>query len=215
MTRSGLLFVCFCLFLSACAPTNGDMPTLTAIPSATVSPAPTQAATLAPSATSTLVPDTLTPVPPTITPLPTIPTFTPTFDVRKIITATPAPKAECPNENPNAIFAIPTPDSKSLITDYPLAIQNFLAGGGSLQAIYDALKPFESQRNVTKNDPVIRKPTVLLSDLTNDGMPELITSRGLYGSIIYMVVILRIQKITYFTSFQIQQHMLIWRKYKI
>ncbi|HSM71454.1 MAG TPA: hypothetical protein VK851_07920 [Anaerolineales bacterium] len=85
------------LFLTACA---GTPPIPQPI---TVSETPSPAHTSQPSSTPTI----------TITPLPTIPTFTPTFDVSTIVTVTPAPKAECPEENPELVadFSVPDKDS--------------------------------------------------------------------------------------------------------
>ncbi len=85
------------ILLTACAAPSADL--------SAASPDPSATQTLTPKNTSTalrptLTPDTLTPGTPTRTPLPTIPTFTPTFDARTIVTATPAPKAKCPVENP-------------------------------------------------------------------------------------------------------------------
>ena len=78
--------------LTACAAPPADLPAATQTATASATPTPKD--------TSTALSSTLTPDTPTITPLPTIPTFTPTFDVRTIVTATPAPKAECPQSEP-------------------------------------------------------------------------------------------------------------------
>jgi len=79
--------------VSSCAPATQSTP-VPIVDNATATPSPTPTA----DATRTALPSaTLTA---SITPLPTIPTFTPTFDVSTIVTVTPAPKAECPKENP-------------------------------------------------------------------------------------------------------------------
>ncbi|MCG2788039.1 MAG: hypothetical protein L6461_23370 [Anaerolineae bacterium] len=87
------------VLLAACAAPAADIPAASPglVATQTLTPKNTSAAL---SATLTpvldLKPDRSKPETPTITPLPTIPTFTPTFDVRTIVTATLAPKAECP-----------------------------------------------------------------------------------------------------------------------
>ena len=99
--KSVIFLIVTMLLLFACMSPSEGAPTLTATPFLAASAEQTKTTTLAPSATlisDTLTPDTSTP---TITPLPTIPTFTPTFDVRTIVTAAPAPKAECPKEDSN------------------------------------------------------------------------------------------------------------------
>jgi len=76
--------------------------------------------TFLPTATQTSIPST-TPTASTpalasgasVTPLPTIPTFTPTFDASTILTVTPAPKAECPEETLNEVAQSIAKDLKS------------------------------------------------------------------------------------------------------
>lgn len=92
MKKYFLLVLAIILFLNACSPAATQV-----IPSS-LSSTETPSATSTLTATATQIPSTAT-----ITPLPTIPTFTPTFDVRTIVTVTPAPKAECPKENPYLI----------------------------------------------------------------------------------------------------------------
>jgi len=71
-----------------------------------------------------------------ITPLPTIPTFTPTFDVSTIVTVTPAPKDECPKEDPTL-----KPDLKVLFAQESLrslkdqALLDFLNLGGTPNSV--------------------------------------------------------------------------------
>jgi hypothetical protein len=62
-----------------------------------------------PTDTATSIP-TETPTA-SITPLPTIATFTPTFDVVRVVTVTPPPKAECPKETSGSAKEFATPDS--------------------------------------------------------------------------------------------------------
>jgi hypothetical protein len=77
--------------MNACAPATQATQLPFISNSTTPSPIPTATQTSLPTQTPTAI----------ITPLPTIPTFTPTFDASTIVTVTPAPKAECPKENPN------------------------------------------------------------------------------------------------------------------
>ena len=93
-----------CLFvfaLTACTSAQTGTPTLDATASRSI---PSLIATSSPGAVPSQTPY-LTQTP---TPLPTVPTFTPTFDVRLIVTVTPAPKAACPQEDPTV--AIDTPE---------------------------------------------------------------------------------------------------------
>jgi hypothetical protein len=170
MHRSGFVFAFFCLLVSAC----GGQPALTVIPSLAASPEPTKTATFIPGTTPTPTPDsaasphgdTSTPDTPTITPLPTIPTFTPTFDVRTIVTATPAPKAKCPKEKKSlkATFKLPISGDPSTAPKAENEILDFLNAGGSIAAVLkhvNALQyPFDGK--------------TLASDITGDGIPELL-----------------------------------------
>src|SRR5215510_10325453 len=88
------------LLVSACAPASTNTPIATT-QNATFTRSPTATQTYLPSATPTT----------SITPLPTIPTFTPTIDARTIVTVTPAPKAECPKEDPSVVAKFATPYS--------------------------------------------------------------------------------------------------------
>jgi hypothetical protein len=123
MRRLVLLLALFPILLTGCAPAltvipaASETPVLAAIEPAT--PAPTK--TLIP--TSTPAPETLSPGTPTITPLPTIPTFTPTFDVRTIVTATPAPKAECPKEDDSVWVNLKAFDPFGVYEESQLAAQ--------------------------------------------------------------------------------------------
>ena len=119
----------------------------------------TQSVTITPSSipTNTSIPTT-TPTA-SITPLPTIPTFTPTFDASTIVTVTPAPKAECPEEDP------------SLKPDFQLEyysnnadhkIPEFLRKGGAISII------------VNEISKVYNASSYRFIDVTNDGLPELI-----------------------------------------
>lgn len=74
-----------------------------------ISRSATAASSSTPTSTKTSIP-TESPTA-SITPLPTIPTFTPTFDASTILTVTPAPKAECPKEDPSVIAKFATPNS--------------------------------------------------------------------------------------------------------
>jgi hypothetical protein len=148
------------ILLAACAAPPADMPaaspapsTQTVTPSATASPAldltPFDIAQDEPETPTPDTPDT-----PTITPLPTIPTFTPTFDARTIVTATPAPRAECPVENPE------------LIPDFPYCDATGCSGGPYSDATLIYLK---SGGTLDKLES--RKWGVII-DLTGDGLKE-------------------------------------------
>jgi len=156
MKRLFIFFVALAILLSACAAPTADIPA--------ASPGPSAQATATPSATVSLAldltPDPLTPDTPTVTPLPTIPTFTPTFDVRTIFTATPAPKAECPKENGfiSADFQIPT-DGEPILIGVETSILNFLNSGGSIQSVIERLGGKGSSH---------------IQDVTGDGVPELL-----------------------------------------
>lgn len=128
MKKIFLVAFALALFLNACSPATTQV-----VPS---SSPPTETATATPTftATATQIPATAT-----ITPLPTIPTFAPTFDARTIVTAMPAPKAECPKENPSLVpdFQIPIfpgcfDTDTCMFAGSASQILNFLNQGGSL-----------------------------------------------------------------------------------
>jgi len=126
MNKSLLQVLCIVIFLiNACTPSEINTPTST-----------TQVATSTPSPTRTLLPSA-TPTA-TITPLPTISTFTPTFDVSTIVTVTPAPKAECPKEDPSVVakFATPVIDGHYEVYSSD-EILDYLNSGGTLARLRD------------------------------------------------------------------------------
>jgi len=103
--------------------------------------------------TSTTLPvinNTTTPSPiptPTQISLPTIPAFTPTFDASTIITVTPAPKAECPKENPNLVptFYVPKhPDcfdnDQCVLSGTEKEVLEFLNNGGAILSVISRLR---------------------------------------------------------------------------
>lgn len=157
--KPAILLTLLLALLSACAPA------LTATPIST-QPLPavetlTQTATFLPSATPA---PTTTPAPPTITPLPTIPTFTPTFDSRTIVTATLAPKAECPKENPGLLanFEVPT-ENNYFLGETQNDILKFLNEGGTLRALKERLdKAWGWYDNY------------VIQDITVDNLPEIL-----------------------------------------
>lgn len=119
-----------------------DQPTTTSSPLPTATPT----RTALPSATPTA----------SITPLPTIPTFTPTFDISTIVTVTPAPKAECPKEDPVLIPDFPYCENGGCSGGpYHDATQNYLNVGGTLEKLE-------------------KKQWGITADLTGDGLKELI-----------------------------------------
>jgi hypothetical protein len=159
MRRLGLVFTLFCLFLTACAAPPAEIPAASPSSSARTT---TPSAILTPALN--LTPDTSTPDTPTITPLPTIPTFTPTFDVRTIVTATPAPRSECPTitsaKNASLDFLNLFSDEDNRI-NIEKNLLGFLNKYGA-QALYTAIKSQDYH-----DEP-------FLQDLTNDEELEII-----------------------------------------
>ncbi len=152
--------------LAACAAPAAHLPAASPSPSAE---AATPSPTLTPKNTSTalsasLTPDTSTPDTPTRTPLPTIPTFTPTFDVRRIVTATPAPKTECPTIREDAVITL------SNFNDYYPEMLTALNQGAPINKIIDVFgKEFGEHFSM---DPIsIEYKTV---DVTGDSTPEIL-----------------------------------------
>ena len=154
MFRSLFIFITILILVSACAPATQSMP----IPvidntTATSSPISTATRTALPSATQTA----------SITPLPTVPTFTPTFDVSTILTVTPAPKAECPKENPypekefNLIKFVENGNYKNTQEAILVLLNNYGP---------EVLVDYERNEGTTSEEMVFR-------DFTNDGIPEL------------------------------------------
>jgi hypothetical protein len=151
------VFILSIFFISACAPSVTNAPSAaTQNATATLSPIPTATATqiLFPSATPTA----------SITPLPTIPTFTPTFDVSTIVTVTPAPKAQCPKEDPSVIAKFATPNSDGSYEIYsPSDILDYLNTGGTPARLRDS-------------------GSAEIVDLTGDGVNEVVYRGFLGGS---------------------------------
>ena len=161
MKRLFIFFATLAILLAACAALPADFPAS--------SPSPSAKATATPSATASpalhLTPDTLTPDTPTITPLPTIPTFTPTFDVRTIITATPAPKAECPKIQNGLTLALPEPDQAGAPTSALIPpILSYLIAGGNTSDLKFSLTNLYG----------VYSPKITSVDLTNDLIPEFV-----------------------------------------
>ncbi len=132
-----------------------------------VPPVQTSTPTLTPTETQTPIPPTVT-----ITPLPTIPTITPTFDVSTIVTVTPASKTKCSATGitPQINFEI-LPAGKKYI-DHPDIdeILVFLNSGGQIENLDSELRQTKSQ--------------YLITDVTNDGISDLIIVSGIaYQSI--------------------------------
>ena len=161
MKRTLLGLLSGIIFLSACGGNPPPSQPTTDSISSTPSPLPSSTPTItAPMLTQGV----------SITPLPTIPTFTPTFDVSTIVTVTPAPKAECPEENPSLspTFYIPK-HPECFDTDHCVfsgtekEILEYLNKGGTVQsaisrlktAIYGDYEEFDHQ------------------DVTNDGVFDL------------------------------------------
>jgi len=101
-----------------------------------------------------------------ITPLPTIPTFTPTFDASTIVTATPAPKVECPTINPQVSLVLNkvqgfVPETSEIA----LPILDFLNKGGDVNNLIQQANQVYGRGKVVVG---------LLQDLTNDGVLDVI-----------------------------------------
>src|SRR5215211_2457474 len=143
------------LMLTACAQTEIVAP-VSRTQESTVSPSPI------PTGTSTFIPTaTLTA---SITPLPTIPTFTPTFDASTIVTVTPAPKAECPKEDPSVVAKFATPNAYGSYEFYGAGdILTYLNSGGPVA-------PLGKSSAGSKPDANGRK----IIDLTGDGLDEIV-----------------------------------------
>jgi len=119
---------------------------VTAVDAGTLIRTPAYAATPIPTETPTA----------SITPLPTIPTFTPTFDVARIVTVTPPPKAECPKENPSVVAKFTTPNSDGSYEHYRASdIVDYLNSGGTSAQLKDS--------GIAET-----------IDLTNDGVNEVV-----------------------------------------
>ena len=152
MSRNLWLLVTILILVSACTPATQSTPIIDNATS-TPSPIPTATQTLHPTETPTASTPALAPGA-SVAPLPTIPTFTPTFDVSTILTVTPAPKAECPKENPSLLF-----DTQNLwgsdhkqFTDY---LVDFLNKGGSTRSSrthYEYPNEIIQKEDVTANE---------------------------------------------------------------
>jgi len=162
MKQLFIFFAALAILLAACAapPANILAVTQTTTASASLTPEDTSTA-LRPTLTPALdlKPDTSTPDTPTRTPLPTIPTFTPTFDMRTIVTATPAPRAECPQEKPDIDPEFPECIDGRCDWIREADVLNYLNSGGMLEK---ADKVFSAHSN----------PSSI--DLTGDGRKDVI-----------------------------------------
>jgi hypothetical protein len=180
-----LALTVFCFLASACEIPVGGTPVKTALPvtsvavstaSQTLMPIPTLTTTQPPTE---LISTPTIPPTETITPLPTISTFTPTFDARTIVTATPAPKAECSKIDTSLKpdFQLPpSPGSCQTQDCFPTNTANkildFLNKGGTVASVIQRLKT----ANVRENTGYIYK------DVTGDTVPEfMFQDWGLYS----------------------------------
>ena len=169
-----ILLTLFLVLLSACSPAPALPATTSALTVTATLAVPTLTATPSPSTTPY---PTETPAPPTQTPLPTIPTFTPSFDARTIVTATPAPKAECPKEDLVLMpdFLIPLPPAcfdtdTCVFGGTEKEIQKFLNQGGSVNAVINRLR--------MANRGKYRE--YAYQDLTGDSVPDLMFNDFMY-----------------------------------
>ncbi len=148
----------------------------------TSSPVSTSAPSPIPSPSPTIPPPSITPslIPslrPTTTYTPS-PTYTPTFDAAHASTATRAPAAQCPQENPGLVpnFVIPVPtDIIYDIPDSKDSILSFLNAGGSLDALVQYL--IQNYGGYYQNHPDYGTNIYYL-DFTNDGVPDLLVNDG-------------------------------------
>ncbi len=153
------------LFLTACgqsmpATQTATIPVIEQTSTPTFPPTSTQ--TSIPSATPTA----------SITPLPTIPTFTPTFDVSTIVTVTPAPKAECPEETSQRTFNLDNINNNRQGNDYNQDFINY---------ILDYLNTGGSTDNIRSKYP--NPEFIRYEDLTGDGVKELAFAYGIWVDI--------------------------------
>ncbi|HLO29054.1 MAG TPA: hypothetical protein VK249_07970 [Anaerolineales bacterium] len=143
--------------LSACAPATQFAPPPVLANIVTPSPILTNTSTSIPTGTLT----------PSITPLPTISTFTPTFDARTVLTVTPAPKAECPQEDPSVVAKFAIPNSDGSYEPYPVPeVLDYLNAGGTLDGL---------QQSSLKE----------IADLTGDGVNEVGYGDFIFGYSIF------------------------------
>ena len=151
------------LILAACAQRETISPV-------TTTQEPTTTPSLAPTGTSTPIP-TATPTA-SITPLPTIPTFTPTFDVRAIVTVTPASKAKCPETIPYSDTAVDL--FKLMMKSKAETVEEVIL------SYLDAYDP-EPMVEYAQNAWGTAKEHSAFQDFTNDSLPELAmgTSTGI------------------------------------
>lgn len=150
-----------------------SLPVLTSTSSPFPLPSPSQTIHPSPSITPTLIPS----LHPTTTYTPS-PTYTPTFDAVHASTATPAPAAQCPQENPGLVpnFVIPVPTN--IIYDIPEskdAILGFLNAGGRLDALVQYL--VQNYGGYYQNHPDYGT-NIYGMDFTNDGVPDLLVNDG-------------------------------------
>jgi len=180
MKRLAIFVLSLLWVLGACAPTTQIMPAPVSPAIATSSPTPTNTFTTTPTETPTASTPALAPHRPggsvpggaSVTLLPTIPTFTPTFDVSTIVTVTPAPQAECPEEKPLLLPNLTNTQNFPIDTQEVL---DSLNNGISISAIANAVNP-----------PGFN-PIISLEDVTGDNVSELllINSEPIYHLYIY------------------------------
>ena len=119
--------------------------------------------------TATVQPTTTPISVPSITPLPlatisTVLPLTATFDASQRITRTPAPEAQCPQENPTLIPDFSSMSQGGMYTDKSQPVLDFLNAGGTRQIVIQTLC----------NSCTQPKDGLFERDLTGDGVAELI-----------------------------------------
>ncbi len=185
MYRSTLAILLLAFLLSACANPTPLPAAETGTPTVNLTPVTGTPDTVAPDSAASPKGDTSTPQPPTPTPtlstptrtpLPTIPTFTPTFDVRTIVTATPAPKAVCPKEDPLAkmdlIFPKNFEDMFNPDSVNEEKILNYLNRGGNISRL--AMLIGKAYRDAYGWKVERGEQLYAFDDLTADGVKELL-----------------------------------------
>lgn len=171
--KPSIMLILLLVLLSACSPALTATPVSTQPLTVAETPTPLLSAVEIPSATpTTSETPTLSPTR-TITPLPTIPTFTPTFDTRTIVTATPAPKAECPKGDSSLKLNVRF-DDHTINADEE--ILKFLNSGGSMKVIVNELAK------------VYGPSRFRFIDVTNDGQLDLIFDGFLLGYDTFYIV---------------------------
>ncbi len=120
-----------------------------------------------------------------LTPSPTIPpSQTPAFDVRHLVTRTPAPRAQCPAEKPRLVAAFPTPIfTEESVSEFYNNVFTFLNAGGTPKSVinwYSQWRPrdvayYIQEKDVTGDgvlDLVVTQPDSAVAFVCKNGQYE-------------------------------------------